>query len=104
VGHLERTLFELAWVQSPELRRRVLVGLNKGESRNALARAVFFHRSGAMHDRSYEDQQHRASGLNLIIAAIALWNTVHLEDTAGKLHPVGKYQCHMAIGQAKVGL
>jgi hypothetical protein len=25
-------------------------------------------------------------------------------DTAGKLHPVGKYQCYMAIGQAKVGL
>lgn len=32
-----------------------------------------------MHDRSYEDQQHRASGLNLIVAAIALWNTVHLD-------------------------
>jgi TnpA family transposase len=89
MGHLERTLFELAWIQSPDLRRRVLVGLNKGESRNALARAVFFHRSGAMHDRSYEDQQHRASGLNLIIAAIALWNTVHLERAVTTMRQQG---------------
>jgi TnpA family transposase len=28
---------------------------------------------------TYENQQHRASGLNLVIAAIALWNTVYLE-------------------------
>jgi TnpA family transposase len=30
----------LEWLQSPELRRRVHVGLNKGEAKNALARAV----------------------------------------------------------------
>jgi TnpA family transposase len=28
------------------LRRRVTAGLNKGEARNFLARAVFFHRLG----------------------------------------------------------
>ena len=28
---------------------------------------------------TYENQQHRASGLNLVVAALALWNTVHLE-------------------------
>src|SRR5580658_5332481 len=44
LGRLERTLFTLQWLQSPELRRRVQVGLNKGEARNALARAVFFNR------------------------------------------------------------
>jgi len=37
---LGRTLFTLEWLQSPELRRRVHVGLNKGEAKNALARAV----------------------------------------------------------------
>jgi TnpA family transposase len=39
---------------------------------------VRFNRAGEMHNRSYEDQQHRASGLNVIVAAIALWNTVYL--------------------------
>ena len=42
LGRIERTLFILDWLQSVELRRRVNAGLNKGEARNALARAVFF--------------------------------------------------------------
>jgi hypothetical protein len=46
LGRIERTLFILDWLQSVELRRRVHAGLNKGEARNALARAVFFNRLG----------------------------------------------------------
>ena len=34
------------WLQSVELRRRAHAGLNKGEARNSLARAVFFNRLG----------------------------------------------------------
>jgi TnpA family transposase len=45
-GRIERTLFILEWLQDVELRRRVHAGLNKGEARNALARAVFFNRLG----------------------------------------------------------
>ena len=79
LGHIERSLFILDWLQSPELRRRVQVGLNKGEARNALARAVFFYRLGEIRDRSFEQQRYRASGLTLVTAAIVLWNTVYLE-------------------------
>ena len=43
------------------------------------ARAVFFNRQGDLRDRSFENQRHRARGLNLIVAAIVLWNTVYLE-------------------------
>ena len=78
-GRIERTLFILDWLQNVELRRRVNAGLNKGESRNSLARAVFFNRLGEIRDRSFEQQQYRASGLNLVTAAIALWNTVYLD-------------------------
>jgi hypothetical protein len=52
---------------------------NKGEARNALARAIFFNRLGEMRDRSFENQRYRASGRNLVTAAIVLWNTVYLE-------------------------
>src|SRR5271166_168482 len=52
---------------------------NKGEARNALARAVCFHRLGRLRDRAVEAQQYRASGLALVTAAIALWNTVYLD-------------------------
>ncbi len=67
----------LDWLQSVELRRRVHAGLNKGEARNSLARAVFFNRLGEIRDRSFEQQRYRASGLNLVTAAIVLWNTVY---------------------------
>ena len=79
IGRIERTLFMLAWLEDPALRRRVTAGLNKGEARNSLARAVFFNRLGEIRDRSFENQRHRASGLNFVVAAITLWNTVYLE-------------------------
>jgi hypothetical protein len=73
-----------------ELRRRIHVGLNKGEARNALARAVFFNRLGELRDRTYENQRHRACGLNLVVAAIVLWNTVYLELAIGALRQRGE--------------
>jgi TnpA family transposase len=60
LGRVERTLFTLEWLQNPELRRRVQVGLNKGEAKNALARAVFFNRLGELCDRTFENQRYRA--------------------------------------------
>jgi TnpA family transposase len=78
LGRLERTLFTLDWIEDPELRRSTSRELNKGESRNSLARAGFIHRLGEIRDRTYENQQHRASGLNLVVTAIILWNTLYL--------------------------
>ena len=86
LGKIERSLFTLDWLQNVELRRRVNVGLNKGEARNALARAVFFNRLGEMRDRSFENQCYRASGLNLVVAAIVFWNTVYLERAVRALN------------------
>jgi TnpA family transposase len=90
LGRLERTLFTLQWLQSPELRQRVQLGLNKGEAKNALARAVFFNRLGELRDRSFENQRYRASGLNLVVAAIVLWNTVYLGRAVHGLREQGQ--------------
>ncbi|MFK0380239.1 Tn3 family transposase [Pandoraea sp. NPDC090278] len=90
LGRIERTLFILDWLQSVELRRRVHAGLNKGEARNALARAVFFNRLGEIRDRSFEQQRYRASGLNLVTAAIVLWNTVYSERAVNALREHGQ--------------
>ncbi len=65
-------------------------GLNKGEARNALARAVCFYRLGETHDRSFEQQRYRASGLNLVTAAIVPWNTVYPERAASALRGTGE--------------
>jgi TnpA family transposase len=90
LGRIERTLFILDWLQSIDLRRRVNAGLNKGEARNALARAVFFNRLGEIRDRSFEQQRYRASGLNLVTAAIVLWNTVYLEQAINALRTLNQ--------------
>ncbi len=85
IGRIERTLFTLYWLQNVDLRRRAQAGLNKGEARNALARAVFFNRLGEIRDRTFESQVFRASGLNLLVAAIILWNTRYLELALNEL-------------------
>ena len=85
LGRLERTLFTLDWISDPALRRETGQELNKGEARNSLARAVFIHRLGEIRDRTYENQQHRASGLNLLVTAIILWNTRYLERAVATL-------------------
>jgi TnpA family transposase len=89
IGRIERTLFTLDWITDPALRRRSNAGLNKGEARNALARAVFFNRLGEIRDRTFENQCYRASGLNLVVAAITLWNTVYLSRAVDQLRAEG---------------
>src|ERR1700761_4787385 len=90
IGRLERTLFMLDWIELPGLRRQTTAELNKGEARNALVRAVCFHRLGRLRDRAIEAQQYRASGLALVNAAIALWNTVYLGRAIDALHRGGE--------------
>ena len=78
IGRIERNLYALDWQEQPALRRQATAELNKGESHNALSGAVRFHRLGRLHDRTAQNQQHRASGLALVTAAIVLWNTIYL--------------------------
>ena len=67
IKRVERALFTLDWLESKALRQRCLAGLNKGESRHALAAAVFTQRQGRLTDRTVESQEFRASALNLYI-------------------------------------
>jgi TnpA family transposase len=78
MGRIERSIFICDWLLDTKLRRRSHAILNKGESRHALARAVFLHQLGELRSRIAETMAYRASGLNLVINAIILWNTVYL--------------------------
>ena len=42
---------------------------------------MFFHRLGELRDRTAEAMVYRASGLNLVVNAIILWNTTYLART-----------------------
>ena len=50
---------------------------------------MFFNRLGEVRDRSYEDQFYRASGLNLVVEAIVLWDTVYLDKAVEHLRQQG---------------
>lgn len=55
-----------------------------------MARAVFFNRLGDLRGRTHENQRHRASGLNLVVTAIVLWNTVYLERAVAAIRQTGQ--------------
>ena len=90
IGRIERALFTLDWLESKDLRRRCLAGLNKSEARHSLAAAVFTQKQGRLTDRSVESQEFRASGLNLVTAAIVYWNTLYMGRAVDHLRDAGQ--------------
>jgi len=85
LGRLAKTRHILSYVDDRELRRRVLVGLNKQERLHARARVIFFGRQGRFGDRGYEAQLNRASALSLVINAMIVWYTEYLWEAAREL-------------------
>lgn len=80
----------LDWLESPALRRRCQAGLNKSEQRHFLTQAICTFKQGRIADRTHEAQQFRASGLNLIIAAIVYWNSTYIADAVAHLRAIGE--------------
>ncbi|MCW3476285.1 Tn3 family transposase [Limobrevibacterium gyesilva] len=85
LGRIERTLFMLDWLESPQLRQLCQAGLNKSEQRHALAQVICTFKQGRIADRGQDAHQFRASGLNLVIAAIVYWNSTYLADAVDHL-------------------
>jgi TnpA family transposase len=90
IGRIERTLFTLDWLESKKLRQQCQAGLNKGEARHSLAQAVFAHKQGRMRDRTFDNQALKASGLNLVTAAIVYWNTLYIGQAVDHIRTTGE--------------
>lgn len=90
IDKIERTLFMLDWLENPSLRPRCQAGPNKSEQRHALTQAICTFRQGRVIDRTHEAQQYRASGLNLVIAAIVYWNSTYMADAVSHLRASGE--------------
>lgn len=88
-GRLIKTAYIAEYLRDEELRRRVLLGLNKIESLHAFSRKLFFGGRGEMRDRTYEDQLNAASSLNLLLAAIIVWNTVQIQTYIEQMRAAG---------------
>lgn len=80
LGRVEKTLYLLAYVHDEAYRRRILVQLNRGEGRHALARAVFHGRKGELRQRYREGMEDQLGALGLVVNALVLWNTRYLQQ------------------------
>lgn len=91
IGRIERTIFILTWISSPEMQRRTQMGLNKGEAQHSLKRALSFNRRGEITDHTSENQHLRIMHLNLLTAIIIYWNTKHLGRIVSDMQKKGVY-------------
>ncbi len=90
LGRIVKTLYLLAYISDIDYRRRILVQLNRGESRHAVARAVFFGRRGQLRQPYRLGQENQLGALGLVANAIALWNTVYMSDALSALAAEGE--------------
>lgn len=81
IERVERTLFMLDWLDDADLRRRTNSNLSKGEARarSPVPSSQPAQRLSELCDRNFGKRRDRASGLNLIVSAIILWNTGYLD-------------------------
>jgi hypothetical protein len=57
---------------------------------------LFFNQLGELRDRRFENQSYRASGLNLLVAAVILWNTRYLEQALADIGTPDEVARHIA--------
>jgi TnpA family transposase len=88
---VEKTLYLLAYVQDENYRRRILVQLNRGEGRHALARAVFHGKKGELRQRYREGIEDQLGALGLVVNALALWNTRYLQQALEQWQETDKH-------------
>ena len=86
---MAKTLYLFAYIDNEAYRRRILVQLNRGESRHALARAVFYGKRGALYQKYREGQEDQLGALGLVVNMIVLWNTRYIARALDHLADAG---------------
>jgi hypothetical protein len=78
LGRVAKTLYLLNYLDDEAYRRRILTQLNRGESRHAVARAIFHDQRGELRQRYREGQEDLLGALGLVVNAEVLWNTSYV--------------------------
>ena len=85
LGRVAKTLYLLNYLDDEAYRRRILTQLNRGESRHAVARAIFHGQRGELRQRYREGQEDQLGALGLVVNAVVLWNTRYLDAALAKV-------------------
>ncbi len=89
LGRVAKTLYLLNYVDDDGYRRRILTQLNRGESRHAMARAIFHGQRGELRQRYREGQEDQLGALGLVVNAVVLWNTRYLDAALAQVRAPG---------------
>jgi TnpA family transposase len=90
LGRIIKSLFLLQYINDESYRRRILVQLNRGESRHSVARALFYGQRGEVRQRYREGQEDQLSALGLVLNVIVLWNTLYMDRAIAQLQAEGQ--------------
>ncbi len=85
VGRINKTLYLLNYIDDEDYRRRILIQLNRGESRHAIARVICYGQRGEIKKRYREGQEDQLGALGLITNAVVLWNTIYMQESLNYL-------------------
>ena len=80
-GRIDKTIHTLTYLDDEAKRRATLIQLNRGEGRQALARAVFHGKRGELRQRYREGQENQLDALGVVVNMIVLWNTIYMQAT-----------------------
>jgi len=89
-GRLVKTIFILRYFKSEAYRRRITDQLNKGEKFHALRAHIHSANRGLIRKKYPEEHLNQANCLNLVVNAIAVWNTVYMQAAIQHLRTSGQ--------------
>jgi len=94
LGRVVKSTYILRYLGEADIRDRVQLQLNRGESRHELARRIFFANQGVFRTGDYEEIMNKVTSLSVLSNAVLVWNTVRiaeilhdLEKSTGKTVP-----------------
>jgi TnpA family transposase len=90
LGRVAKTLYLLNYLDDEAYRRRILTQLNRGESRHAVARAIFHGQRGELRQRYREGQEDQLGALGLVVNAVVLWNSRYLDAALAQVRATGE--------------
>jgi len=92
LGRLCKTLYILTYIDDEGYRRRILIQLNRGESRHTMARAIFHGKRGELRQRYREGQEDQLGALGLVVNMLVLWNTIYMDAALNQIRQEGKIE------------
>jgi hypothetical protein len=92
LGRIIKTLHVLQYCRDPHYRRTIHHLLNRGETRNSLARDIFHGHRGQLRKHYQAGQENQLDTLGIMINIMVLWQTVYTQTaldhlTANGHHP-----------------